>query len=141
MYLLIYKSKATKPIDKKNLRDILYTSLEQNRSAGVRGALLATRSHFLQFLEGDFEAVNETFFRIVQDPRHTEIRLISFGPVPKNHFSGWRMKGFGIFDLNLDLEQKLKDAYGEEEGTVLLPTKTAAALALVRELEMIEEAD
>jgi hypothetical protein len=136
MHLLIYKSRAAQSLDKKNLRDILYTSLEQNRAADVRGALLATRSHYLQFLEGDFEAVNDTFFRIVNDPRHTDIRLVSFGPVARAHFGDWRMKGFGIFDLNLELEEKLKKTYGEEEGSVLLPTDQESALSLVHDLEL-----
>jgi hypothetical protein len=136
MHLLIYKSRAAQSLDKKNFRDILYTSLEQNRSADVKGALLATRRHFLQFLEGDFEAVNDTFFRIAADPRHTDIKLVSFGPVAKAHFADWRMKGFGIFDLNLELEQRLKKTYGEEEGSVLLPTDQESALSLVRDLEL-----
>jgi hypothetical protein len=139
MYRLIYKSKASVPISKENLRDILYTSLEKNRFDGVNGALIATHSHFLQFLEGDFEDVNETFFRIVKDPRHLDIKLVSFGPVEKALFSQWSMKGFGIFNLNRELENKLKQQYGEEDNGVFLPTEEPDALLLLSDIEIIKK--
>lgn len=139
MYRLIYKSASTGPISKQNLRDILYTSLDQNRADSVNGALIATRSHFLQFLEGDFEEVNETFFRIAKDPRHKDIKLVSFGPVDNALFSEWRMKGFGIFDMNLELENRLKQQYGEEDNSVFLPIDEAKALSLLYEIEIIDK--
>ncbi len=139
MYRLIYKSKSAGLISKENLRDILYKSLENNRVDGVNGALIATSSYFLQFLEGDFDDVNSTFFRIIEDPRHRDIKLVSFRQVDKPLFSQWRMKGFGIFDLNLELENKLKERYGEEEGSVFLPTEEDNALALLQDIELIEK--
>lgn len=139
MYRLIYKSTSAGPINKKNLRDILYTSMDNNRAEGVNGALIATHSHFLQFLEGSFEDVNATFSRIVKDPRHLDITLVSFGPVDEALFSEWRMKGFGVFDLNLELENKLKQQYGEEANGVFLPTDEAKALSLLSAIEIIKK--
>jgi len=138
LYRLIYKSKSSGSISKNDLRDIMYTSLENNRAEGVNGALLATQSHFLQFLEGGFEEVNETFFRITKDPRHRDIKLVSFGPADAVLFSQWRMKGFGVFDLNVDLENKLKEQYGEEDGGVFLPIDEANALSLLKEIGFTE---
>lgn len=139
MYRLIYKSRSAGSISKENLRDILYTSLENNRTGGVNGALLATSSHFLQFLEGDFDDVNATFFRIIGDPRHRDIKLVSFRQIDKPLFSQWRMRAFGIFDLNLELENSLKERFGEEDGCVFLPTEETSAIELVQEVEMIEK--
>ena len=103
MYRLIYKSKSIVELDQETIKDIIHHSQEMNEKRGVTGALLATRTHFLQALEGEYEAVNHTFFRIVTDPRHEEIQLVSFGPVEKKLFEGWVMKGFGIMDLNVEL--------------------------------------
>ena len=136
LYRLIYKSAASTKINKKELRDILFTSLENNRSAGVTGALVATHSHFLQFLEGDFDQVNETFFRITQDPRHRDIKLVSFGPAEKQIFTQWKMKAFGIFELNLKQEQSLKQQYGVEDDGVRLPVEESQALALLLDVEL-----
>lgn len=139
MYRLIYKSTSAGPISKEDLRDILYTSMDKNRAEGVNGALIATRSHFLQFLEGSFEDVNATFSRIVKDPRHRDITLVSFGPVDEALFSEWRMKGFGIFDLNLELENRLKQQYGEEANGVFLPTEETKAFSLLSDIEITKK--
>jgi hypothetical protein len=139
MHRLIYKSRSSGSISKENLRDILYTSLEKNREDEVNGALIATSSHFLQFLEGDFDEVNATFFRIVGDPRHKDIKLVSFHQVDIPLFNEWRMKGFGIFDLNLELENRLKQKYGEEQGSVFLPTAEDEAIDLLYDMEIIKK--
>lgn len=139
MYRLIYKSRASGPISKEMFRDILYSSLNNNREQHVNGALVATHTHFLQFLEGTFSAVNETFFNIVRDTRHTHMQLISFNPIKQALFDSWRMRGFGVFNLNPELEKKLKDKYGTEEGGVALPIDEQAALSFVQDVELIKE--
>lgn len=138
MHRLVYKSKSEKTLSKETLRDILYTSLEKNRAVGVTGVLIATHSHFLQYLEGEFDDVNETFFRIVKDPRHTGIKLVGFGAAEKALFSQWRMKAIGLFDLNMELENQLKQVYGEEEGGVFLPVEEPKALSMLRVMGLIE---
>jgi hypothetical protein len=137
MYRLIYKSRSSVTIDRGIVRDILHASLDRNREADVTGALLATSTHFLQVLEGDFDEVNETFQRIARDTRHSQLKLVSFGPEEKRLFEGWAMRGFGIFDLNRELEAQLKEKYGEEEGGVRFPTDEWAALALTRDVSMM----
>ena len=137
MHRLIYKSRANTPIDKETFRDILYTSVAFNRKHGIKGALIASRTHYLQFLEGDHDSVAETFTRIQQDIRHTEIQLISFSHVKAGVFEDWRMRGFGLFNLNLELEKQLKAKYGVEDGGIRLPEEEAAALAIAEDVEMI----
>lgn len=139
MYRLIYKSRNTKKLDKESFRDLLYISAQKNGESGLTGALLATESHYLQILEGDHEALNETFSRISNDERHDELKLISFKEVDKRLFSNWGMKGFGIFQLNKDLELDLKAKYGEEEGNLRFPIEEWSSLSLLHDLQMIEE--
>ena len=136
LYRLIYKSAASTTIGKNELSDILLNSLENNRSAGVTGALLATHSHFLHFLEGGFDEINETFFRITQDSRHHDIKLISFGPVEKQLFTQLKMKAFGIFELSPEDEQSFKEQYGVENNEVRLPVGESQALALLLDVEL-----
>lgn len=139
MYRLIYKSRSTGSINREIVRNILNTSSELNEKEGLTGALLATDTHFLQVLEGGFKELNEAFFRIARDPRHDSIQLISFGPAARQIFKGWYMRGFGIFDLNLELEDELKQKYGVEEGGVRFPVEEWEALALFHELKMLAE--
>ena len=108
-----------------------------NRRVGVTGALLATDTHFLQVLEGDFKELNETFLRIARDHRHDKIELIYFGAASRQLFKGWHMRGFGIFDLNRELEQELKKKYGEEDGGVRFPVEDWSALAMIHDVRML----
>ena len=137
MHRLIYRSRATGVIDKETFRNILYTSVELNRKYGVNGALIASRTHYLQFLEGEYEVVEKTYAKIQKDERHKDIQLITFAPVEQILFTGWRMRGFGLFGLNLELEKRLKEKYGVEEGTIRLPDEEAAALAIAMDVDMI----
>jgi len=139
MYRLIYKSKSIVELDEETVKDIIQHSQEMNEKRGITGALLATKTHFLQALEGEFKDVNHTFFRIATDPRHEEIQLVSFGPVEKRLFEGWVMKGFGIFNLNITLSDRLKEKYGEEEGGIRFPLEEWAALSLMHDIRLMPE--
>jgi hypothetical protein len=134
MYRLIYKSRSTREIDWPTVQAILNSSENQNREHDIDGVLLATDTHFLQVLEGRFEDVNDTFMRIVQDSRHTDLRLISYGVIDARLFPGWGMKGIGVFDLNKSLEARLLDKYGEENGTVKFPLEEWMVLAMIQDI-------
>jgi hypothetical protein len=139
MYRIIYKSRATGIIDKITFRDILYTSSQMNRLHGINGALIATRSSFLQFLEGEEVVVKETFSQIEQDPRHTAVEIISSSKVTSPIFSDWRMRVFGLFEIDLELEKELQEKYGEENSTILLPNNEFKAIELAHDANMITQ--
>lgn len=139
MRRLIYKSRCTENITWETMREILNTSEKNNENSEITGALLASKTHFLQVLEGDFEAVNKTFFAIARDNRHTDIELISFDAIDCRLFSHWGMKGIGAFDFNTELSEKLKQKYGEEEGGIRFPVTEWKALALLFDIEMMDE--
>ncbi len=73
------------------LRAILRVSLRRNEAVGVTGLLLVHRRHFMQVLEGSAEAVTATYERIVQDERHTDIRLLGVNSGESRHFPDWAM--------------------------------------------------
>jgi hypothetical protein len=136
MYRLIYKSRANQRIDWEFVSELVDSSEGSNRDAGITGVLLATGTHFLQVLEGDFDEVNELFVRIVRDVRHDHIQLIAFDCVESRLFGGWAMHGIGVFDFNQDLIDDLIDQYGEEEGSVRFPVEDWKVLALISDLRM-----
>jgi len=137
MYRLIYKSRSSSEITWEMVRGILHASEKENSEHDVNGVLLATETHFLQVLEAKFEDINETFIRIVRDPRHTDIRLISYNVIDARLFAGWGMRGIGVFDFNQELEVKLKKKYGEEDGGVKFPLEEWMALAMIHDINMI----
>lgn len=138
MYRLIYKSRSSVEIVQSTIKGILKDSYYSNDENAVTGALLATSTHFLQVLEGDFKTVNETFYSIAKDSRHEELELIHFGPTDRRLFEGWSMKGFGLLDMNVELEARLKIKYGEEGGCICFPTEEWAVLSLMHDIKAIE---
>ncbi len=139
MYRLIYKSRSETPIDWKMVREILHTSEQHNTEDHLSGVLLASSRHFMQVIEGPFEKVNDTFMRIARDPRHSAIKLVSFGTIDARMFSDWSMRGIGIFDLNKELEARLIDKYGQESGGLHFPLEEWMALAMIHDLNMVSD--
>lgn len=134
MYRLIYKSRASRRIDWDFVNELIGASEPSNEAAGITGVLLASDTHFLQVLEGDFDAINRVFLRIARDPRHEDVQLVSFGCVESRLFGGWSMHAIGIFDFKQDLIDDLVEQYGEEEGSVRFPVEDWKVLALIADL-------
>ena len=61
MYRIIYKSRSVTPLNWDIVRSITSTSEKNNEALGVTGVLMASRTHFMQVLEGKFEDVNTVF--------------------------------------------------------------------------------
>jgi hypothetical protein len=139
MYRMIYKSRSVAPLDWEIVRSITGASEDSNSACGVTGVLLASRTHFLQVLEGNFEAVNAVFRRIARDERHTQLSIISFSVVDARLFDGWGMRGIGAFDFNKSIEKELKDKYGEEEGGIHFPLEEWQVLAMINDIKMTQE--
>ena len=137
MYRLIYKSRSKQKIDWDMVTNIMNQSSVNNEKRNLTGLLLATNTHFFQILEGRFEDINSVFMRIARDDRHDNISLISFQVIDTRLFSGWGMRGIGIFDFNKDIERELMDKYGEEEGSVRFPLEEWMGLALANDIRMI----
>jgi len=119
---IMYKSRSKDVADLDLVNSILASSTRNNSANGITGVLIATKTHFLQILEGEFEALNETFQRISSDTRHDKIQLISFTEIEERKFGEWAMHGIGLFDLNHELAVKLRKRFGEENGDIHLPS-------------------
>jgi hypothetical protein len=139
MYRLIYKSRSVEPLSWDIVRSITDASEVNNNSRGITGVLLASRTHFMQVIEGNFEDVNALFQRICRDDRHTELSIISYSVIDARLFGGWGMRGIGAFDFNREVEKELIDKYGEEEGGIHFPLEEWQALAMINDIKMVRE--
>lgn len=88
---LIYVSTATEEIDAAGLDRILESAARHNQPQGVTGMLLYAGGSFMQVLEGEESAVDETMGRVVQDPRHTDIIVLCREPIAHRSFLQWNM--------------------------------------------------
>ncbi|WP_200372634.1 BLUF domain-containing protein [Thiocystis violacea] len=88
---LIYVSTASKALSREELERILDSSIRHNALRNVTGMLLYANGTFMQALEGEEAAVDETYARILQDPRHTAIVMLHDGPLAARRFDDWSM--------------------------------------------------
>jgi hypothetical protein len=110
LYSAIYKSRCKGEANWELVESILESSTRNIPASGITGVLVATETHFLQILKGEFEAINETLERISRDTRHERVQLIRFSQIRKRQFNDWAMHGVGLFDLNSELTIKLWQA-------------------------------
>jgi len=95
-YRLIYFSRADirqQTSIQTTVRSILTVSQHRNRQAGVTGLLIHASGFFAQALEGDREAVEETFARIARDVRHSLPVVVAQSDISARAFANWSMCG------------------------------------------------
>jgi hypothetical protein len=128
---MMYKSHSKDLADLDLVESILESSTQNNPVNGITGILVVTETHFLQVLEGEFEALNATFEKICLDKRHDKVQLISFTEINERKFANWAMHGIGLFDLNQELKSRLCMEFGEDQGVLRLPTTARETLSLL----------
>ena len=89
---LIYASIAREDLSFAELMQIRTQAKAFNVAHRISGMLCYGNGTFLQLLEGKRKIVNEIYHRIVADPRHTRMELISCGPIHRREFTEWSMK-------------------------------------------------
>ncbi len=91
---IIYVStRATRDVQlqKQEHVDIRKSSERNNSHEDITGILIATRSHFIQVLEGEAEDLEKVFSRIKKDERHYKVALKSDRLIKRRLFGSWAM--------------------------------------------------
>jgi hypothetical protein len=116
---------------------ILDTARRHNKTNNVTGALLYTTSGFAQVLEGAREVVERTFERICVDPRHADVRVLSFTPTERRSFPDWAM-GFSGQTLP-DAPDPLASLLGDRTSSGPRATTGSDMLRLLEKLVQRED--
>ncbi|PKF61126.1 blue light sensor protein [Psychromonas sp. psych-6C06] len=88
---LIYVSTITDKFEASSLEDILRIGRKNNSKNGITGMLCFQRKYFIQCLEGSRKAINETYNKIINDERHTDIMILEYNPIHVREFNDWCM--------------------------------------------------
>ncbi|WP_420367271.1 BLUF domain-containing protein [Curtobacterium sp. L1-20] len=88
---LVYMSSASEPFDADELEAVLEHARTRNTADGLTGLLVHRAGRFMQLLEGPYDAVIATYSRIVEDPRHEEVRLLVEETIHTRRFPEWSM--------------------------------------------------
>lgn len=91
LHQLIYVSAAQISFTEDELIELLQQCRDKNSDHNISGMLLYAKGNFMQVLEGDKTALEETYDRIAQDNRHHNLVLIEFEPIAERAFAEWSM--------------------------------------------------
>ena len=126
----LYASRPRSPLTQSVVDAILEQSRRNNPTHGITGMLCFTDDTFVQILEGSREAVSELFAKIVDDDRHTDVRLLLFDEIPERRFGSWTMGRVGIGKSNHALLLK----YYEQATLDPFAASAQATLSLLNEI-------
>ncbi len=110
MISLLYQSDSAIPIGSlryySEMAALLAQCIDNNAPRRITGVLALFDDRFVQVIEGPDNIVERLFDRIVDDPRHRDVRLISRKVIDERHFGHWSMAFIGppidaapVFDL------------------------------------------
>ncbi len=97
MHYIVYVSEAKTHMTESELAGLLAISRHNNEAVGVTGLLIYKYSpdlnhgSFLQLLEGEKDAVEATYQRIVRDRRHVNKIVLDEGQTEQRQFADWSM--------------------------------------------------
>lgn len=91
---LTYASTTTsKPATiRDDLVAILSEAQRHNFNHQLNGVLFYGNDYFFQCIEGEKRHVDILYEKLLKDPRHKDIMLLSYKPISKPRFVGWNMK-------------------------------------------------
>ncbi len=119
---LLYHSRALVPDTPENNNAILASCSRNNLMVGVTGFLHREQGHFLQYLEGSADALDEVIGRIRRDTRHTDVTVMIRGPIATRQLPDWQM---GFVDGSV---LSLVDVAGNAAGEIDFSTADPADL-------------
>jgi hypothetical protein len=85
------------------LADLIGVAYANNRRDDITGGMIHDGKWFAQVLEGDERAVTCTFERILRDPRHSDVSLVTMQPIATRHFPFAWMTAAAWSEDNSDL--------------------------------------
>lgn len=89
---IIYVSEAQLELTASDIQELVALSQESNRQNGITGYIWFHSPHFLQYFEGDCDAVGALLTKIEADPRHRVIIRFEDAHLAHRRFPNWHMK-------------------------------------------------
>lgn len=91
MHVLLYISEFNIDFDITEIAKIIHIAREYNAIFGVTGVLAFDGEQFIQYIEGEDNAVLQLYRNIQADTRHSNLKLISSHTITQRLFPAWSM--------------------------------------------------
>lgn len=88
---MIYASRVCVPASSETFTAIVEMSRKNNQRVGIGRLLMYDERYFFQGVKGERSDLNRLLIRLVKDPRHTDVHLLSFKSLSHRQFSSWCM--------------------------------------------------
>ena len=126
----LYASRAANTAGEDARQAILAQSRKNNPERGITGLLCFGQDVFIQVLEGARDEVCALYNELVQDERHTHVRMLIFEEISERLFSNWKMGEVDLARINKSVLLK----YYERPELDPFTCSGHATLALLNEL-------
>jgi hypothetical protein len=128
---LIYVSSAHALKSDAELELILESAVRHNAAQHITGMLLYANGGFMQVLEGDAAAVDETYARVVRDSRHGNIFLLERDEIPARRFAQWHMGFRSLSKSYLNAHPAYADFFSRDFNAEKLGVQHELALQML----------
>ena len=91
VFELSYYSEAVPRIKQEDIKNILDSSIKNNKEEKITGALVFHENKFFQILEGPKSNVLNLYNVLLEDDRHKDVKLIWKGVRTHRNFKDWSM--------------------------------------------------
>jgi hypothetical protein len=95
---LLYVSRAVGPQTTTVTAQLLAEAQAFNHAHAIGGVLCQGQGLYLQVLEGERSAVNRLIARIMTDPRHQDVQLLSLEEITERRYPDWSMAHVLLLD-------------------------------------------
>jgi dolichyl-phosphate-mannose--protein O-mannosyl transferase len=100
MKTVLYISEALHKFTAQELKELSFSTTLKNKSKEISGYLYYKDKHFLQYVEGDEQYINELINTIKTDPKHRFIMAIEENSLDDRRFPDWGMKSIAKVMFN-----------------------------------------
>ena len=91
MRAIAYVSSAAWDLLDEEVDQIVQRSRRSNQLSGISGVLLYCDGSFMQYIEGEPDAVESTFARIKRSEQHYQINELMNQDIDEREFGGWTL--------------------------------------------------
>ncbi|MBJ6144915.1 BLUF domain-containing protein [Hymenobacter sp. BT559] len=91
MQHIAYISRAVRPLTDEDLHELLTQCRRDNKRHHITGVLFYSHGNIAQLFEGESEAIDPLFGRILRDGRHSHVQKLIDKPIAARSFADWSM--------------------------------------------------
>jgi hypothetical protein len=107
---LIYVSKRDRACTEEEIEKILSACERNNKEKDITGVLLYSPTHFVQYLEGNYNEISRLYKTIIQDPRHKDAVMLGNSPIESRSFPSWQMGAKKFNDFTIEYASEMHES-------------------------------